>query len=163
MDGRVHQRQEALAERVWLAKVCAGVALWVCGLYALGGQLGVLYISVSMLTLFYYAMRHGPRTQSSVTGYSALNAGGSRAAGEMSSKELDAHLRNLPPPQPGSEGTGSSGGSGSSSSGVLGGGSAGGEAAGKVLGGGPVPAKNELLAQLAAQRAARAAAQAPSQ
>jgi hypothetical protein len=160
MDGRLHQRQVALEERVWLAKVCAGVALWVCGLYALGGQLGVLYISVSMVVLFYYAMRHGPRTRSSVTGYSALNAGGSRAAGEMSSKELDAHLRNLPPPQPGSEGAGSS--ASSSSSGVLGGGSAG-EAAGKVLGSGSVPAKNELLAQLAAQRAARAAAQLPSQ
>jgi hypothetical protein len=168
MDGRrqrVTTWLEHLREHAWLYRLALAVGLWITMLYMAGPHLGVLFICASALTLFFCAHRLGGRTRGSAGGWSFLNRHGQQAAGEMSSRELDAHVRGLPPPSAGistssSSSSSSGGGGGVGASGWVaeGGSSSSSGGGGKTLGGGAVPTKNALLAELAEQRLRRRAA-----
>ena len=158
MDGRLSARAAPqtlrghLEAHAWLYRAGAGACLWITTLYIAGPHLGVLFICGSALLFFFCAHRLGGRSKGA-GGYAFLNAHGQGAAGEMSSRELDAQLRGLPPPQAEAQASGSGGWQGAEA-----GSSSGGGSGGKALGSGAVPSKNALLAELAEQRARRRAA-----
>lgn len=155
MDGRLAAARPApprtwrehVEARAWAYKAAAGAGLWVSALYISGPHLGVLFICVSALLFFFCAHRLGGRSKGA-GGYAFLNARGQQAAGELSSQELDAHMRGLPPPPPAAAAAQGSGWQGAEAGG----------SGGKALGSGAVPSANALLAELAQQRARRRAA-----
>ena len=144
--------RERLRASTGALQALVAAALFVAALYAVGPQLGVIFICATALVSFYILHKYGPRAKAD-GGYSLFNRNAARAAGELSSAELDASLRGL---APGQEALGRGGGGGAHLPPLA---PALEPPQGQRLGSdGVVPEQNRLLAELAAERMRRRAA-----
>jgi hypothetical protein len=120
-------------------------SVWVLGLYACGGEVGVIYICVT--ALLYFFCNTAKRRTSALSAYSIFNPNFERSAGTLTSADWERQYRGFSTEAPEADTL------------VTGGPRSLMEGEGQKLGGGDGSGgKNSLLAQLAAERRAREAA-----
>ena len=146
LHGRTPLQQFFLHAREW-APVAICTALWVAGLFWVGGTLGGPYVCVSIL--LFLCSRTSATRKGSRSAYSVFNANFEKSAGQLTSADWDREYRGGAVPTPAAERE--------DEAPLFGGAPQPFAGQGQVLGSGGAPS-NSLMAQLARERHARQAA-----